>query len=66
MQNRLREFRAKKGFTQMQLACEIGCEQGTVAHYETGLCHPSLHAALRLARALNTTVEELFGGEVDG
>lgn len=63
MQNRLREFRAKKGFTQMQLACEIGCEQGL---YERGVNTPSLHNALRLARALGTTVEALFGGEADG
>lgn len=66
MQNRLREFRAKKGLTQMQLACEIGCEQGLVSQYERGVYTPSLHNALRLARALGTTVEALFGGEVDG
>lgn len=36
MQNRVREFRAKKGFTQMQLACEIGCKQGLVSLYERG------------------------------
>jgi transcriptional regulator with XRE-family HTH domain len=66
MQNRVREFRAKKGFTQMQLACEIGCEQGLVSLYERGVNTPSLHNALRLARALGTTVEALFGGEVEG
>lgn len=66
MQNRLREFRAKKGLTQMQLACEIGCEQGLVSQYERGVYTPSLHNALRLARALGTTVEAIFGGEVDG
>lgn len=66
MQNHLREFRAKKGFTQMQLACKIGCEPGLVSQYERGVHAPSLRHALRLARALDTTVEALFGGEVDG
>ena len=66
MQNRLREFRAKKGFTQMQLACKIGCQPGLVSQYERGVHTPSLHNALLLARALDTTVEALFGGEVDG
>ena len=66
MQNRLREFRAKKGFTQMQLACKIGCQPGLVSQYERGVYSSSLHNALHLARALDTTVEELFGGEVDG
>lgn len=66
MQNRLREFRAKKGFTQMQLACKIGCQPGLVSQYERGVNTPLLHNALRLARALGTTVEDLFGDEADG
>lgn len=66
MQNRLREFRAKKGLTQMQIADVLGCQQGLVSQYERGVYTPSVHNALRLARALGTTVEELFGGEVDG
>ena len=65
MQNRLREFRAKKGLTQMQIADVLGCQQGLVSQYERGVYTPSLHNALRLARALGTTVEDLFGGEVD-
>lgn len=66
MQNRLREFRAKKGLTQMQIADVLGCQQGLVSQYERGVYTPSLHNALRLARALGTTVEDLFGGEADG
>ena len=66
MQNRLREFRAKKGLTQMQIADVLGCQQGLVSQYERGVHTPSLHNALRLAHALGTTVEDLFGGEVDG
>lgn len=66
MQNRVLEFRAKKGLTQMQIADVIGCQQGRVSQYERGVHSPSLHIAIRLARALGTTVEELFGGEVDG
>lgn len=66
MQNRLREFRAKKGLTQMQIADVLGCQQGLVSQYERGVYTPSLHNALLLARALGTTVEDLFGGEVDG
>lgn len=66
MQNRLREFRAKKGLTQMQIADVLGCQQGLVSQYERGVNTPSLHNALLLARALGTTVEALFGGEADG
>ena len=66
MANRLREFRKNQGMTQVQLAELVGCKQGLVSLYERGVNTPSLHNALRLARALDTTVEELFGGEVDG
>lgn len=66
MANRLREFRKNQGMTQMQIADVLGCQQSFVSQYERGVHTPSLHNALRLARALNTTVEELFGGEVDG
>lgn len=66
MANRLREFRKNQGMTQMQIADVLGCQKSSVSQYERGVHTPSLHNALRLARALNTTVEELFGGEVDG
>jgi transcriptional regulator with XRE-family HTH domain len=66
MANRLREFRKNQGMTQMQIADVLRCQQTLVSQYERGVHTPSLHNAIRLARALGTTVEELFGGEVDG
>lgn len=66
MANRLREFRKNQGMTQMQLADVLEWQQSFVSQYERGVHTPSLHNALRLARALGTTVEALFGGEVDG
>lgn len=66
MANRLREFRKNQGMTQMQIADVLRCPQTLVSQYERGVHTPSLHNAIRLARALGTTVEELFGGEVDG
>lgn len=66
MANRLREFRKNQGMTQVHLAELVGCKQGLISLYERDERHPAIQGALRLARALNTTVEELFGGEVDG
>lgn len=66
MANRLREFRKNQGMTQMQIADVLRWQQTLVSQYERGVHTPSLHNAIRLARALGTTVEELFGGEVDG
>lgn len=65
MANRLREFRKNQGMTQMQIAEVLRCRQSLVSQYERGVHTPSLHNAIRLARALGTTVEALFGGEVD-
>ena len=66
MANRLREFRKNQGMTQMQIADVLRWQQSLVSQYERGVHTPSLHNALLLARALDTTVEALFGGEVDG
>lgn len=66
MANRLREFRKNQGMTQMQIADVLRWQQSLVSQYERGVHTPSLHNALRLARALGTTVEAIFGGEVDG
>lgn len=66
MANRLREFRKNQGMTQKQIADVLRCQQSLVSQYERGVHTPSLHNTIRLARALGTTVEALFGGEVDG
>ena len=66
MANRLREFRKNQGMTQVQLAELVGCTQGLISLYERDERHPVIYGAIRLARALGTTVEALFGGEVDG
>jgi putative transcriptional regulator len=52
--------------TQGQLAELVGCRQGLISLYERDERHPTIYIAIRLARALGTTVEALFGGEVDG
>jgi putative transcriptional regulator len=62
----LREFRKNQGMTQVQLAEVVGCRQGLISLSERDERHPTVYIAIRLARALGTTVEALFGGEVDG
>lgn len=66
MANRLRKFRKNQGMTQVQLAEVVGCRQELISLYERDERHPTIYIAIRLARALGTTVEALFGGEVDG
>ena len=58
--NRLKEFRTARGLTQTELALRIGVSRKTINTVENSVFVPSTILALSLARALGTTVEQLF------
>ena len=58
--NRLKEARAERGWTQADLAERVGVTRKTINTVENGVFTPSTVLALKLARALDTTVEALF------
>ncbi len=58
--NRLREMRELRGWTQAELAVRIGVSRKTVNTIENRVFVPSTLIALKLARALEVPVEELF------
>jgi putative transcriptional regulator len=60
LDNRLREERARRDLTQAQLAELVGVSRKTINTVENGVFVPSTVLALKLARALGTTVEKLF------
>jgi len=60
LKNRLREERARLNLTQAQLAEMVDVSRKTINTVENGIFIPSTVLALRLARALDTTVESLF------
>jgi putative transcriptional regulator len=60
LENRLREERSRLGLTQAQLAEMVGVSRKTINTVENGVFIPSTVLALRLAKALGTTVEKLF------
>ncbi len=53
-------LRRKRAISVIQLASTIGVSRQTVYAMEAGTYVPNTAVALRLARALDTTVEELF------
>ncbi|APT75266.1 XRE family transcriptional regulator [Marinitoga sp. 1137] len=57
---KLKIYRLKKGLTQKELAKLLNVQQNTVAMWETGKSKPPIDKALKIARILGTTVEELF------
>ena len=60
LENRLRELREAKGLTQAQLADLIGVSRKTVNTVENGVFVPSTVVALKLAKALGSSVEAQF------
>ena len=60
MKTRIREFRAKTGITQEELAQRVGVRRETIVFLEKGKYNPSLKLAYRVARMLDSTIEEVF------
>jgi putative transcriptional regulator len=60
LQNGLREARTAAGWTQAELAERVGVSRKTINTVENGVFVPSTVLALKLARALGTSVEILF------
>ena len=58
--NTLKELRNAAGLTQAELAAKIRVSRKTINTVENGVFVPSTILALRLARALGVSVEELF------
>ncbi len=61
LNNRLREYRQKSGgLTQQGLADMAGVTRQSIISIEQGKYRPTVELALRLARALGCSVEDLF------
>jgi putative transcriptional regulator len=60
MKNTIKVERAKKDWTQADLAKYIGVSRQGLNAIETGKFIPSTVLALRMAKVFNTTVEVLF------
>ena len=61
--NRLNALRAERGLTQAALAELVGVSRKTVNTVENGVFVPSTLLALKLARALDCGVEDIFSVE---
>ena len=57
----LRAARERSGKTQKQVAEEAGVSERIYQEYEYDRNEPRVRTAIRIARALESSVEELFG-----
>lgn len=60
MNNRIKELRKKSGLRQEDVATQLEVTRQTIIAIENNKYNPSLELAMKLAKFLNTTVEELF------
>ncbi|MCJ1908629.1 helix-turn-helix transcriptional regulator [Planococcus ruber] len=60
LKNRVKELRARYGFTQSDLGKRVDVTRQTIAFIEKGEFSPSITLALKLADALETKVDDLF------
>ena len=60
MKTRIKEYRAKYNLTQEKLAETVGVRRETIIFLEQGKYNPSLRLAHNVAKALKTTVDEIF------
>lgn len=56
---KLREIRVQRKMTQMVLAQRVGVAQGVISDIENGRCYPSFKLLVKLARALECSMDEL-------
>ena len=60
MKNKILEHRKRKGFTQDQLAKKCNVSRQTINAIENDRYDPTLQLAFKIARVINTTVDNVF------
>lgn len=60
MKTRIKELRARYDLTQEDLAKMVGVRRETILFLEKGKYNPSLKLAHDVAKALKTTIDDLF------
>jgi len=64
VKNRLRELRAARGWSQIELGARVGVSRQAIIAIETERFDPSLPLAFKLARLFGVPIEDIF--EADG
>ena len=60
MKTKIREYRARQGLTQEELAKKVGVRRETIVFLEKGKYNPSLFLAYKIAKVLQASIEHLF------
>ena len=60
MRTRIKEYRARHGMTQQQLADAVGARRETIVLVEGGKYNPTLRLAHKIAATLHSTIDDIF------
>ena len=60
---KIRELRQARGLSQARLAEDVGVSKPAVCKWETGVSVPRTELLPLLARVLDCSIDELFGGD---
>lgn len=65
LKNRLKEYRARINVNQTEMGKLVGVSRQTISQIERGDYSPSVTLALKIAKVLNISVEDIFSYEED-
>ena len=65
LKNHLKEYRARINVNQTEMGKLVGVSRQTISQIERGDYSPSVTLALKIARVLNVSVEDIFSYEED-
>lgn len=61
MQNRIKDLREEKNWTQIRLSTALGVTQETISAYENGKHKPSVSTLSKLAEIFNASMDYIMG-----
>ena len=65
LKNRLKEYRARINVNQTEMGKLVGVSRQTISQIERGAYSPSVTLALKIAKVLNVSVEDIVSYEED-
>lgn len=65
LKNRLKEYRARINVNQTEMGKLVSVSRQTISQIERGDYSPSVTLALKIAKVLNVSVEDIFSYEED-
>jgi putative transcriptional regulator len=63
VKNKLRELRAERGWSQIELGTRVGVSRQAIIAIETERFDPSLPLAFKLARLFGVPIEDIFDAD---